>query len=1128
MGQTDDCGHRGACPEHGPCTEPTVIEHDGHIGYLHDGQLTCDVGSGTFDTECKLRHHVEEERVIKSDHRHGPGCGHEQIPHGDHFDYLVDDRLHHVADPACGEECSHQSTEPGTVYDHGPISFIRNKLMGRGYAPLDEVAVGIASKKVQTRLFVAGICCPSEEPIINNALNSLPGVHSIVITIPSKTVTVEHDASLSTVGNLVDALNEASLQAQVHKPDENQIGHYPPWHVLLSAFFFLVSCFHYIEGLEFLKWFALVSIVVGIPPIMRKAFGALKTGVLDINCLMTFAVAGALALEEFIEGGAVVVLFAASEYLESRAMDKARVAMGNILSLKPQEAIIAETGENIPVEEVRIGMVLAVKPGEKVPVDGVVTKGASAVDESCLTGESRPVSKMVGDDVFSGTINQQSYMEVKATMEAKESAVSKLVDLIERAQNERSRNEQLVDLFAKFYTPLVVFTAALLVIVPVSAGIGDWEEWLYLSAVLLLIGCPCALVLASPVVTISGLSTATKWGVLIKGSLHLESLGTLQTIALDKTGTLTEGAFRVTNLEAASDDQEPFLLEMLAGVESQSSHPIAGAVLQYCKGKGAVVPAQVEHYTTLEGEGVRATVQGKRVCVGNHRLPARLNLSSALVDKAIGWGLQGGTAGWVTVDDVLVGIFCVQDKVRETSRQAVLDFKKLGLRPVMLTGDAQEAARSVAQQVGIPQDDVYAQLLPQEKLDLISSFKLEGTTAMVGDGINDGPALAMADIGVAMGVMGTALAMETADISLFTNDLGQLAKSVSLGRRCRDKIIQNVVFSFLVKIVIVITSVLGYTGLWEAIVADLGSALVVIFNGVALLDGPRHGHGHSHAHTSWFAKLGKLGRSHSHSHSHGDKPCGGHDHSHGHSHGDKPCGGHDHESHGHSHGDKPCGGHDHESHGDKPSGGHGHSHGDKPSGGHGHESHGHSHGDKPCGGHGHESHGHSHGDKPSGGHGHESHGDKPSGGHGHESHGHSHGDKPCGGHGHESHGDEPSGGHGHESHGHSHGDKPSGGHGHESHGHSHGDKPCGGHGHESHGDKPSGGHGHESHGHESHGDKPSGGHGHESHGHSHGDKPSGGHGHSHDVVPPVSNDALPPVIPSHKFLADPADIELAL
>jgi Cd2+/Zn2+-exporting ATPase len=834
----------------------------------------------------------------------------ETVPHGDHVDFLVGDRLVHFSDTEhCGDGCA--GKRETHVEDHGTVRVLRHRrggVKGGDYKPLpttrrenrDDSAAssmewtkrlemearGGDEESTRTRLTVQGICCPSEVPLIHKILDKMEGVRDVKVVVPTKTVLVEHAATAVSAESIVDALNAVRLQAHVSDtagPGEsgstrvddtaNRRGRVaaaieaaPPMRISLACAFLIISLFHYLGGAaENLKYVALGSVAVGVPEIALRAFGSLRNGVVDINALMGIAIVGACALQDFGEAAAVVALFTLAEWLETRAMAKTSRAIGAVLALRPDKALRRGSSAYVPVEQIRVGEVILIKPGEKVPLDGEIIDGNSSVDESALTGESMPVKKTVSDAVFGGTLNQGGALEVRVTCVAADSAVSRLVRLIEEAQASRSTSEVAIERFARVYTPLVILASALVMIVQYSTG-ARGSEPAYLACVLLVIACPCALVLSTPVVAVSALTVCAQRGVLVKGSAHLERLGRIERVFMDKTGTLTRGAFTLTAVRLVnpprngSQHQRPALavgalLRWVCALESRSSHPLASAIL---RGAGAAVrvasqQCRVTDFKTIPGQGAVAIVDGKRVEVGNGEFAAEKRWPSRDLDLtklATKWEREGGTVVWVGIDGLLAGVMRFDDVVRPTAAKAIEELHDKGVVVEIITGDNAGAAEFVRAQVGVEPTLVRASLKPKEKLEIIGEAvrRIENETSafaarvfgrvtvgMIGDGINDAPALTAADVGIAMGVAGTAAAMETADVALMTNDLHRVVETIALGRACVKKIRQNVFFSVFTKLVVLILSILGYTGLWQAIAVDVGTSLLVIFNGMSIL-----------------------------------------------------------------------------------------------------------------------------------------------------------------------------------------------------------------------------------------------------------------------------------------------------
>lgn len=550
-------------------------------------------------------------------------------------------------------------------------------------------------------------------------------------------------------------------------------------------------------------------------------------------------------------------LFDISEYLESLAMTRARNALSTIVSVRPEEANLINpiTNETVvlPATAVKVGSIVSVRTGDKIPCDGIVVEGESTVDESNLTGESRPVKKVLGSEVSGGTINTgNTPVKIRTTATTNNSAIAKLLRIVEEAQSNRSETEAIVDSIAQMYTPIVVLLAICMCSFPwiVSQEVGRF--WFKNGLVLLVVACPCALIISTPVTYVAGLAACAQKGIIVKGGQHLETLGKVQFIAFDKTGTLSEGVFQMLHFnEIGQSRDRKSVLAYLSLMEASASHPLADAIVKGAANEKAEVPThlQVKDHTLLPGEGVVGIIDKKKVHVGNKRLFLRLGLHQKLSEEdkvtVDGWASSGGTIGFISIEgEGIVGSYCVADKIRDETKIVIQDLKEKGVDITMLTGDQRQAALGVAQQIGLDESDVRSDLLPEEKLtaiqEMVDACKSQKKcrrlkkVMMVGDGVNDAPALAIADISVAMGE-GSALALETADVTLMGSDLSKLLFIINMGPRVTRRIVENVVFSFVIKAIVVGFTFGGKASLWGAIVSDVGAMLLVTLNGLRLL-----------------------------------------------------------------------------------------------------------------------------------------------------------------------------------------------------------------------------------------------------------------------------------------------------
>ncbi|MES1241217.1 MAG: heavy metal translocating P-type ATPase [Acidobacteriota bacterium] len=581
-----------------------------------------------------------------------------------------------------------------------------------------------------------------------------------------------------------------------------------------------------------------IAILAGVWTVLPKAWFALRRFRPDMNLLMVIAVLGAVAIGEWFEGATVAFLFALSLALESWSVGRARRAVAALMDLAPQMARVRQPdgGEKeVPAEQVEAGTVFVVKPGERVPLDGRVVAGTSAVNQAPITGESVPVDKAEGADVFAGTINGDGALEVQSTKRAEDSTLAHIIRMVEEAQSRRAPSEQWVDRFARVYTPAVMAVAlAVLVVPPLFFG-GSWDDWIYRALVLLVIACPCALVISTPVSIVAALAAAAHNGVLVKGGLFIEIPARLRAVALDKTGTLTWGRPAVVEVVPLAGHDERELLQRVGALEARSEHPLARAILAYTKDRGTgVVPA--EDFQILQGKGATGRFEGREYWLGSHRyLEERGQETPEIHERLEAMSQAGRTAVVVGTGEHVCGLIAVADEVRPESKDAVQALRDAGVETVvMLTGDNRGTAEAVGRETGI--DEVRAELLPAEKVAAIDQLVARhGQVAMIGDGVNDAPAMARSTISVAMGAAGSDAAIETADVALMSDDLAKLPWLIRHSRRTLRVIRQNITFSLLVKAVFVVLTFAGHASIWAAIAADMGASLLVIFNGLRLL-----------------------------------------------------------------------------------------------------------------------------------------------------------------------------------------------------------------------------------------------------------------------------------------------------
>jgi Zn2+/Cd2+-exporting ATPase len=562
----------------------------------------------------------------------------------------------------------------------------------------------------------------------------------------------------------------------------------------------------------------------------------------DMRTLMTIAVIGAAIIGEWGEGATVVILFAISEALETYSMDKARQSIRSLMDIAPKEALIRRGNKEFTVEvdDIQIGDIMIVKPGQKIAMDGIVAKGLSAVNQATITGESVPVAKTVDDEVFAGTLNEEGLLEVKVTKHVDDTTIAKIIHLVEEAQAERAPSQAFVDRFAKYYTPIIMLIALGVAVIPPLFFGADWDKWIYQGLAALVVGCPCALVISTPVSIVTAIGNAARNGVLIKGGIHLEEMGAIKAIAFDKTGTLTHGVPVVTDYLPQPQTDANELLTIIAALENGSQHPLASAIMK--KADQAKLPYKelgIEEFSSLTGKGIRGKVNEKMYYIGSPNLFDEIlatgiptNLKTTISELQS----QGKTVMVAGTEKEILGLLAVADEVRRNSKSVIQKLHGIGIQEtIMLTGDNAGTANAIGNQVGV--SNIQAELLPQDKLTFIKELRSKyDRVAMVGDGVNDAPALAASTVGIAMGGAGTDTALETADIALMADDLGKLPFTVKLSRKALAIIKQNITFSLGIKLVALLLVIPGWLTLWIAIFADMGATLIVTLNGLRLLN----------------------------------------------------------------------------------------------------------------------------------------------------------------------------------------------------------------------------------------------------------------------------------------------------
>ncbi len=720
------------------------------------------------------------------------------------------------------------------------------------------------------RFRIPAMDCAAEESDIRRALDAVAGIRSLNFQLVARTLAI--DAPNEAIERAVHAIGAAGYKilpleagassdeangerdhAHGHDHDHDHAhghDHFPGLPAGLPRLVLALALAGTAEAIgilapQGLPWtlagmaVALAAIFLAGLDVYQKGVTALLRRRLNINALMTVAVTGAFLIGQWPEAAMVMALYAIAELIEALAVDRARNAIKGLMALAPEEAEVSDAGGSwkaVALGDVPLGATVRVKPGGRIPLDGVVTSGASAVNQAPVTGESMPVDKATGDAVFGGTINQTGALELRVTAVASDSTLARIIHAVEQAQGSRAPTQTFIDRFAAVYTPTVFILALAVALLTPLLLDSTWLQALYKALVLLVIACPCALVVSTPVTVVSGLTTAARRGILIKGGSFLEDARRLKAVALDKTGTLTQGKPELVEASAwlqARTDEEAAVRQIGASLAARSDHPVSRAIASGLGGELLAVAA----FGALAGRGVQGRVNGRHYLLGNHRLMHERGQCSPALEAALALHeAQGRTVAVLAGTEGVLGIFAVTDTLRPSSQAAIAQLKALGVTPVMLTGDNVATARAVAAQAGI--DDARGNLLPEDKLAAIRRLQSQyGPTGMIGDGINDAPALAQADIGFAMGAAGTDIAMEAADVVIMNDDLRRLAETVRLSRRTHAVLWQNIALALGVKAVFFVLAVFGSATMWMAVFADMGASLLVVANGLRLLRG---------------------------------------------------------------------------------------------------------------------------------------------------------------------------------------------------------------------------------------------------------------------------------------------------
>lgn len=702
----------------------------------------------------------------------------------------------------------------------------------------------MSEKMTEKTYRIEGLSCTNCAGKFEKNVKQLPGVTSATVNFGASKISVEGQ---TTIEELEEAGAFENIIIRDDQENDEQVRSKESFikrniALIISLGFILVAVISQLSlGEDHLltKALYILAIIIGGFDLFKEGFSDLIKLDFSMESLMTIAIIGAAFIGEWAEGSIVVILFAISEALERFSMDKARQSIRSLMDIAPKEALIRRNNveQLVSVDKIDIDDIMIIKPGQKIAMDGLVINGHSSVNQAAITGESVPVEKQLDDEVFAGTLNEEGVLEVKVTKKVTDTTIAKIIHLVEEAQGERAPAQAFVDKFAKYYTPFIIIMALLIVVVPPLFFGGDWNKWLYQGLSILVVGCPCSLVISTPVSIVSAIGNAAKNGVLVKGGVYLEEIGHLRAIAFDKTGTLTKGKPVVTDFIATSSETDINYLSIISSLESLSQHPLASAILNEAdKTNVDYKSIQIEDFQSITGKGLTGIHQNIRYYIGSPKLfSASVIEETAVKVQYRQFQEQGKTAMYFGTDEQILGVIAVADEVRDSSAAVISELHKLSIEhTIMLTGDNTKTAESIGKQLGVT--EIKGDLMPQEKLDSIKALRTTyNKVAMVGDGINDAPALAASTVGIAMGGAGTDTALETADVALMGDDLQKLPFIVRLSRQTLKVIKQNITFSLGIKLLALLLVIPGWLTLWIAIVADMGATLLVTLNGLRLM-----------------------------------------------------------------------------------------------------------------------------------------------------------------------------------------------------------------------------------------------------------------------------------------------------
>lgn len=728
--------------------------------------------------------------------------------------------------------------------DHGHAPHAHGCCASKAAPALVQLTEKASGQAQLSRFRIEAMDCPTEQTLIQDKLGKLAGIEQLEFNLINRVLGVRH--TLEGTAEIERAIDSLGMKAEPLAAEDDGAASAPQasktrwWPLALSGVAAIAAEIVHFSG-KAPEWvvaaLALAAILGCGLGTYKKGWIALKNRNLNINALMSIAVTGAVLIGQWPEAAMVMVLFTVAELIEARSLDRARNAIGGLMQLAPDMATVQQADgqwREVEVREVAIGARVRVRPGERIGLDGEVVSGQSSVDQAPITGESLPVEKAVGDKLFAGTINQAGAMEYRVTAAAGQSTLARIIKAVEEAQGARAPTQRFVDQFSRIYTPVVFAVALAVALIPPLFMAGAWFDWIYRALVLLVVACPCALVISTPVTIVSGLAAAARKGILIKGGVYLEGGRKLDFLALDKTGTITHGKPVQTDSKVLDPLFEGRAQALAASLAARSDHPVSGAIALFAKGQDLVL-SEVTEFAALAGRGVRGDIEGQTYHLGNHRLVEELGLCSPELEAQLDvLERQGKTVVLLLDRSGPLALFAVADTVKDSSRQAIAELHALGIKTVMLTGDNPHTAQAIAAQVGI--DRAEGNLLPADKLASIENLYAQGhRVGMVGDGINDAPALARAEIGFAMAAAGTDTAIETADVALMDDDLRKIPAFVRLSRQSAAILTQNIVLALGIKAIFLAITFAGMATMWMAVFADMGVSLLVVFNGLRLL-----------------------------------------------------------------------------------------------------------------------------------------------------------------------------------------------------------------------------------------------------------------------------------------------------